>query len=778
MVIEPLEKKYLYYLIVSQLQHDGYVQQALQLELATLQSSGSVRPTDKLGSLFASCLLSVSEVTGFFSARDEAPTKDSPPKVAPYHGPPPPPLPPAMTTVQSLPDTTSNSSTSSDPGLSPTNSGASCSNSGASFSKLGVSPPPASGSSPSSSGVVPGNSGMNDKLGMAQSNTVVAANDMEVVSQNSAVSVPVCGNNSSQQALQDSLQSCVEMLSNEASNSDGAGNMMSKESISEVFQLINNLSKLNNNGNSIKEEPNEVNSEDPDQINRALQTLQQTLGLNGVNALSVDENSLATLPNSLTGTPNMLGLVENQDFNLMEQYSSSGEFSLNDSIDFGIVKPFSLADKQLKCSKCDYLTFSKRAFTLHLRSHEDTPVRKGDRISFTKHNYSGNKLVIRPYACKLCKYRAPSRIQLTLHVRTHTGEKPHPCPYCDYRTAQKGNLKKHIEFRHARTMDNIHSCNLCDFKTASKMQLSLHINQSHKDDAANKNLEEPEKRYHCKHCDFRCVWVGSLRSHMFDKHPEMMDRSRSDPPEHKCSLCNYSSQWRGNLKTHMLRKHADPAPVDGFFHCKRCDFQCTTPEELNSHYDVHVSDERPYKCNLCDYRAGLKNTLDTHMKYKHSDEKPFSCNVCSYRCVTKGQLTIHQRKHTGERPYKCPYCSYDTAQQSNLKSHVKHRHPNQNQHIFNSRRGRKRKYPLPYQEENTELFNISQYPVSMAYNTSSFSSEYTAPSPADDSLIISEGEMQEALLGNASSAAAAAAVEEVTPQVMVPIEPQGASQQS
>ena len=55
--------------LFSQLQHDGYVQQALQLELATLQSSGSVRPSDKLGSLFSSCLLSVSEVTGFFSAR-------------------------------------------------------------------------------------------------------------------------------------------------------------------------------------------------------------------------------------------------------------------------------------------------------------------------------------------------------------------------------------------------------------------------------------------------------------------------------------------------------------------------------------------------------------------------------------------------------------------------------------------------------------------------------------------------------------------------------------
>ena len=339
----------------------------------------------------------------------------------------------------------------------------------------------------------------------------------------------------------------MDLLSNETASPQN-GEALSKDSISEVFQLINNLSKLNQglpgkdeqNDNALGAAGEAAQMLSNENLGKALETLQQTL--NGVGEL--DESSL--LPNSLTGAASMLGLTDGLDLSEAE-YGHGADLSIMSDPgmqDYGSVKPFSLADKQLKCDKCDYLTFSKRAFTLHLRSHEESPVRKGDRISFTKHNYSGNKLVIRPYACKMCKYRAPSRIQLTLHVRTHTGEKPHSCPYCDYRTAQKGNLKKHIEFRHAKTQDDIHICNLCDFKTSSKMQLSLHISQNHiKSENTIKSEENggsaTEERYHCKECDFKCVWVGSLRSHMFDKHPEMMDRSRYKP-----FILSYQSNFR------------------------------------------------------------------------------------------------------------------------------------------------------------------------------------------------------------------------------------------
>ena len=89
-------------------------------------------------------------------------------------------------------------------------------------------------------------------------------------------------------------------------------------------------------------------------------------------------------------------------------------------------------------------------------------------------NFSNPSVRKQNNSCKHCGKVFKNTSNLTVHIRSHTGEKPYKCKMCDYSCAQSSKLTRHMRI-HVKTGEGTYNCSNCDMPFSVATTLEKHM---------------------------------------------------------------------------------------------------------------------------------------------------------------------------------------------------------------------------------------------------------------------------------------------------------------
>ena len=244
------------------------------------------------------------------------------------------------------------------------------------------------------------------------------------------------------------------------------------------------------------------------------------------------------------------------------------------------------------------------------------------------------------YTCHVCRKVLRNNSTYHVHVRTHTGEKPHKCDQCDKTFQTMSSLNRHLRIHNG---EKCYQCDVCDKAFSQKHVLDKHY-----------RTHTGAKPYKCEVCDKTYTREDYFKEHM-QKH--------TDERQFQCDLCNKTFSRKAYLNEHKLRHSAEKS-----YQCDQCDKTFLFKVSLNRHYRTHTGDI-PHQCEFCDKAFIQKHTLTIHTRRMHTGERPYKCDQCDQSFADKTDCNVHQRKHSGKKLYQCDQCDKAYSDKAALNIH-------------------------------------------------------------------------------------------------------------